>query len=224
MSRIPWPIQGASPTGEEGEEEMELGITEKIESNEDSDDLILANEEISKPISIEELRLEQDKQIATSTMKLWIQEKYTPTPDELLLSPAGVRTLQTLREKLSIENGLLTLREGTHEPRIVLPESLVDTVLSASHSKFPMIHEGYQKLVHRVSPIYYWPYMKRDIRVFVQSCPVCDKFKKSRTFKTELGRIPVAEKGDLLAMVIFGGKESLPVSKKDWKYVLVMIE
>ena len=79
-------------------------------------------------------------------------------------------------------------------------------------------------MCERIAPAYYWPCMKRDIKLYTQTCPVCDKFQKSRSFKTPLGRIPVGEKNDLIAMDLLGGKESLPKSNSSNKYILVIVE
>ena len=87
-----------------------------------------------------------------------------------------------------------------------------------------MAHEGYDKTFARIFPKYFWPGMRKDIKLFVETCPVCDKFKKAKTPRHPLGQIPVGEKLDLLVMDIMGGKDSLPVSPSGNKCILVMVD
>ncbi len=165
-----------------------------------------------------------------SQIRIWLEENHQPSKEELQLAPAGVRKLQSLRDRLQEIQDVLTIssEENTSslhtDPQIVLPESLVDKLLEATHSQYPMAHEGYDKTFARIFPKYFWPGMRKDIKLFVETCPVCDKFKKAKTPRHPLGQIPVGEKLDLLVMDIMGGKDSLPVSPSGNKCILVMVD
>ena len=137
-----------------------------------------------------------------------------------------MRTLHQLKQDLIIENDILVLKDPDEykPPRIVLPDSLLDRLLEAIHSNFPMAHEGYDKCLARIAPIYYWPSMKKDLRLFIETCSKCDQFRHSRTFKSPLGRIPIAERDDLMAMDIFGGRDTVPETENGNKYVLTIID
>ena len=66
--------------------------------------------------------------------------------------------------------------------------------------------------------------MRRDIKLYVNSCPNCDPFKKFPRKKSPLGHIPASDRGDLVAIDVFGGKEALQVTTAGNKYVFVMID
>ena len=66
--------------------------------------------------------------------------------------------------------------------------------------------------------------MRRDIKLYVNSCPNCDPFKKFTRPKSLLGHIPVSDRGDLVAIDVFGGKEALVTTSAGNRYVFVMID
>ena len=66
--------------------------------------------------------------------------------------------------------------------------------------------------------------MRRDIKLYVNSCPNCDPFKKFSKPISPLGYIPASDRGDLVAIDVFGGKQALKTTAVGNRYVFVMID
>ena len=171
----------------------------------------------------------ESAQVNDENISRLIVAKQTDTPleleTELNITPF-LPTLIQLYEQLELHNGVLVLRErdvGT-QCRIVLPTELIDTVLTATHAADPATHEGVSRVLGRLLPFYYWPFMKRDVKLYVNSCPTCDPFKRFVHKKSPLGHIPASDRGDLVAIDVFGGKEALKITKLGNKYVFVIID
>ena len=86
-------------------------------------------------------------------------------------------------------------------------------------------HEGNKKLPFRICQSFYLPKMARDVKLFVITCSVCDKFKAQTRFpKFPLTPVRVGFRGEILAIDVVGGKEALPVTPRGNKYILTMID
>ena len=67
--------------------------------------------------------------------------------------------------------------------------------------------------------------MKRDVKLFVNSCPVCDKFRgRRKNPRNPLHPIRVGARGEILAIDLVGGKENLLTTPRNNRYFLVMID
>ncbi|KAD6796308.1 hypothetical protein E3N88_07204 [Mikania micrantha] len=63
--------------------------------------------------------------------------------------------------------------------RVVVPEDITlrNTILHEAHGTPMAGHGGFLKTFKRVSAQFYWPNLKRDIRLFVQQCLTCQQHK-----------------------------------------------
>ena len=78
-----------------------------------------------------------------------------------------------------------------------------------------------ERLVHS----YYWPGLKRDVQVQLATCPTCDKFHRpSKRLRAKLNPIQTNDRGDILAIDVFGGKASLPETPRGNRYILTMVD
>ena len=111
---------------------------------------------------------------------------------------------------------MLVLREevdGTN--RVIVPTSLIGELIEEAHQGPGTAHEGVKKVLESLVHSYYRPGMKRDVQLQLGTCPPCDKFHSpSKRQRAKLNPIPTSDRGDNLAIDVFGGKASLPVTPR----------
>ena len=67
--------------------------------------------------------------------------------------------------------------------------------------------------------------MKRDVDLYVVTCPVCDRFRSLHAKpRSPLHPVRVGFRGEILAIDLVGGKETLPTTDRENKYILVVID
>jgi RNase H-like domain found in reverse transcriptase/Reverse transcriptase (RNA-dependent DNA polymerase)/Integrase zinc binding domain/Aspartyl protease len=129
----------------------------------------------------------------------------TPTPHMVnFLFPSDHRSLlvtaqqndpliQSLRRRRSTDkslqrcftevNSLLyKLDRHSGRPRLVVPESFVPKLLNAYHDHEGSGHIGRDKLQIRINRNFYWPKMYEHIRIYCQSCIICNKIKSRNRY------------------------------------------
>ncbi|RDB29278.1 hypothetical protein Hypma_014871 [Hypsizygus marmoreus] len=78
------------------------------------------------------------------------------------------------------DRDLLFFRDADFQPRLCVPRSLQDGILSEAHENaYETAHTGPEKLWQRLKPKFYWHRMKKDILRFCATCDVCQKTKGS---------------------------------------------
>ena len=109
--------------------------------------------------------------------------------------------------------------------RIVTPQSVVPRVIEFAHIGPDAAHLGHTRLKEKVCHLYYWPSMKTDIRVFVDSCPACLSFRPAaRNAHEPLNPFNPSDKNEIVALDFVGGQTALPVSARGNKVILLMID
>lgn len=78
------------------------------------------------------------------------------------------------------ERGLLFFKDADFKARLCVPNSLKNSIIKEAHeSPFETAHAGPEKLYARLSNVFYWHRMQKDIKKFCISCDVCQKTKFS---------------------------------------------
>jgi hypothetical protein len=76
------------------------------------------------------------------------------------------------------KEGLLFFYNANLVPKLCVPQALVPTMLREAHKlPFKSAHPGFECLWLRVSKLYFWPSMKKDITTYCVSCDICQKVK-----------------------------------------------
>jgi transposase InsO family protein len=102
---------------------------------------------------------------------------------------------------------------------------MVEQVIRNLHEGFGTAHQAVKATTSKVVRRFYWPGLKRDVRLYVACCPVCEEYlHSSRTPKAELHPMEVGGPGDCLALDIVGGGESLPLTARGSKYILSIVD
>ena len=126
----------------------------------------------------------QDKDICT--VLNWMNESQTrPCREKVQDKSPGVRNLWLLWEQLVLINGVLYKRwdeTPTHSHlTLIVPKSLISTILEANHDFVLAGHLGFKKSFSRIRKNYYWYKMKDDVRNYIRACSVCGARKRPQT-------------------------------------------
>ena len=79
------------------------------------------------------------------------------------------------------EGELIYFEDSTGNTRLCVPKDLRVEVMREAHETITeAAHGGYFKTYNRISSIYYWPRMSREIKAFVNTCDICQKIKPRR--------------------------------------------
>lgn len=71
-----------------------------------------------------------------------------------------------------------------------------DQIMRHIHNSPSKGHSGYHKILHRAKTEFYWPSMKKDIRVYVRECDVCQKNKSENLAPARLLQsLPIPTQG-----------------------------
>ena len=171
LSRIPWPITVIdNVTLPNGRENLFSFDSENFS--------MIMNEPELPLFDLKEIAGEQSIDSDLVIIRDWVITNHVPTLDDSIQATPHLRAYLQLLENISVgeREGLEILywKECAGRERILIPRSMVQRLLTQAHEKFPMAHEGYRKLSNRLFPYYYWPGMRSDIKLFIESCPVCD--------------------------------------------------
>lgn len=94
------------------------------------------------------------------------------------------------------ENGLIYFEDWQGNNRLCVPQDLRTEVMAQAHNIITEgAHPGYYRNYNRIASTYYWPKMSRDIKMYANTCDICQKSKPRRHAPTGLLRpIPIPEK------------------------------
>ena len=109
-------------------------------------------------------------------------ERCSPRPDEIQLSTPGVKFLWSNKTILKVVNGVLYYRWiDDHSSRLLflVPVSLRDEVLRLCHDLKMIGHPGIDRTYAKLCQSVFWYGMRQDCKIFVKSCPDCNRQKKS---------------------------------------------
>jgi transposase InsO family protein len=109
--------------------------------------------------------------------------------------------------------------DGMH--LLLIPESVVKTILTQYHSHALGGHMARDRLLDILKSRFYWHGMSADVKDFINKCDLCQKIKSQANLRHgRLRPIQVGKPFDLVGADI----AYLPKSKKGYRYVLVTID
>lgn len=65
---------------------------------------------------------------------------------------------------------------------IIIPESMVETIMSLHHSSIFSTHPGVANCVNNCLRTTYWPGMKKDIKMYIEACENCGQNKHPQAY------------------------------------------
>jgi len=136
--------------------------------------------------------------------------------DELCLQYRGYENFW------SDEEGMLYHQCCKEQPRIVIPASLVPTVLKCYHELPFTAHQGVSRTVEFIRKKYWWETLRSDVFAYIKKCDACARRKTGRRVVAPLGDTLIAHEFlDVVSLDIVG---PLPVTEKGNKYLLTFID
>ena len=123
------------------------------------------------------------------------------------------------------QDGLLyhksTNRIGEPILQLVIPEKLVENILSLAHSSLLAGHTGRRRTQWRILQNFWWPRLNRDILQYCRSCSTCQKEGAPKR-RAMLQPLPAVDQPfKRIAIDIVG---PLPRTKQGFKYILTVID
>ena len=106
--------------------------------------------------------------------------------------------------------------------RYLLPESLRPMVLEYFHSSHLSAHLGMTKTLNRISKVFFWPDMRREVYAFVRRCEDCQRAKPAPDTKVGLHSSEVVARPLERVFIDFVGP--IVRSRKGNVAVLVMLD
>ena len=107
----------------------------------------------------------------------------------------------------------------------IVPSTQVEHIIRFYHEGPRGAHQVPKATSAKIIGCFWWPDLKRDVRLYVACCPVCEGFiRLNRTPKAGLRSMEVGGRGDCLAMDIVGGMDSLPQTPRGNRYILTIID
>jgi transposase InsO family protein len=175
----------------------------------------------------EQFATEQKGDIELKQLREWIEIKQCPSADELAGLSARMKTFVQLFNEISVIEEVLVIKRHDDPERAltVVPSSQVDLIIRFYHEGPGGAHQAPKATSAKIIRCFWWPDLKRDVRLYVACCPVCERFLQiNRTPRAGLRSMAVGGRGDCLAMDIVGGKDSFPLTPRGNLYILTMID
>jgi hypothetical protein len=80
-------------------------------------------------------------------------------------------------------DGVLYRKAKGHPPKLVVPQSLIQEVISEHHHQIFVAHPGGKKTFQLISLKYWWPKMRQSIEEYVRRCDKCQTRKGKQEFR-----------------------------------------
>ena len=96
-------------------------------------------------------------------------------PETLQEVPPAIRSYWSVRDELSVEDGLILKGQ-----RLLIPEPLQEDILEQLHYG----HQGVEKTRLRARDSVFWPGINKDIEQKTKRCPVCQENKSAQSPET----------------------------------------
>ena len=138
-----------------------------------------------------------------------------------------MKSLAQLFDQISIREGVLVIRRHNDPERelTIVPSTQVEHVILFYYAGPGGAYQASKATSAKIIGCFRWPYLKRDVRLYVACCPVCERFiRLNRTPKAGLRSMKVGGRRNCLAMDIVGGMDSLPQTPRGNRYILTLID
>ncbi len=122
--------------------------------------------------------------------------KHNRWPDHLSKSEANYHA-DLLKRMFHDKEGILWVQLNDYKyPRtaLLLPQKYQKEALCEAHNSIVGGHNANLKAYMKISSLYYWPGLYRDIKVHVQTCLTCQQRKWASTKPTPLQPLPILER------------------------------
>lgn len=126
------------------------------------------------PISDQRLQEIRDETERDETLQILKSVILQGWPAERNATPAQVAPYYSIRDELSVQDGLIFRRE-----RVVIPKALCRNMKQSIHSS----HMGAESCPRRARECIFWPGMNAEIKEMIAACETCRKYERSQANK-----------------------------------------
>ena len=171
--------------------------------------LNITEEEMKKPISIQEIRSEYTNDKILSTAIEWLncpQGPKKPSDFNHQSESSELVHYWKIFELLSLKDGLLYRKwydENTGGTRqlIVVPCTLVERTLYSCHNTLETCHAGVDACVEKCLQRFYFYKLKKEFKLYIGSCLQCARAKQPQAFlRAPLKQIVYSEFGQAISI------------------------
>ena len=174
--------------------------------------------------SSQELRESQMQDTELRPVVTWLESE-PPTQNDLQLQGVGTRKLWNNKELLHMKDGVLYYsweeEIGPSKLKFVVPQSKRKEVLQMTHDSRTGEHWGRDKTFTKIGKSFFWPSMRRDCQLFVDTCAVCHLNKVGRPQRAQLLHYEAGVPGERVHLDILG---PFTTSESGNKYVLMILD
>jgi hypothetical protein len=118
-------------------------------------------------------------------------------------------------------DGLLYKGDAMSEAKLVVPETLIRSVIQMHHDKVFAGHQGTKRTRDLLKLRYYSPNMNRDVEEYKKQCESCSKHKSGKNPTSPLGELPETSYPFRLTSLDICGP--YPETKRENRYPLTFI-
>ena len=169
----------------------------------------------------------QKRDIEIEQLRNWVESHHPPSTDDVAPMSNRMKALTQLFDELRLADGLLVIRRHDDPERelVIVPDACVERLIRFYHEGPGSAHQAAKSTSARIIRLFWWPDLKRDVRLYIACCPTCERFfKLNKTPKAGLRSMEVGGRGDCLALDVVGGKDSLPQTPRGHRYILSIID
>ena len=186
-------------------------------------------------IQVNEFQIPTSEEFATAQsadpelkqLRKWINERRTPSADEVAPSSGHLKCFAQLLSVASLHDAVIVLRSADDPERelILFPSALVERVIRVFHEGPGGAHQVAKATSAKIIQRFFWPGLKRDFRLYVACCPTCERFLRlGCNPRAGLHSMAVGGRKDCVSMDIVGGKGSLPENHQGNNYIRTIID
>ena len=140
-----------------------------------------------KLLSLEVIQAAQEVDPILIEVKKWVESKEKPLAVQATRTPRDILSYWKQFNLLSLEDGLLKRKwipVGDEDVRdlVIIPEKLQEEAMKTIHCSEIGRHPGVATSIAVCSKYYYWPGMRTDIKLFVEACVTCGRFKQPSAY------------------------------------------
>ena len=159
-------------------------------------------------------------------LRKWVKEQKFPTSVGIAGLGARAKELAQISNQTQLRENVLVLQrvEDPERKLILVPAFLEERIIRVLHDGVGASHQAAKATAVKVIKRFYWPGLKRDVKLYVAGCESCEEYlRHARTPKAGLRSKEVGGRGDCLAQDIVGGDESFPLTPHANKYILTLV-
>ena len=126
----------------------------------------------------EEFADEQKADAELRQLREWINTKQVPSADELAPLSNRMKALAQLIDQVGTREEVLVIKRLDDPERelILVPSAMAERIIRFYHEGPGGAHQAAKATSAKIIRCFWWPDLKRDVRLYIACCPVCEKF------------------------------------------------